>query len=1141
MKKSIICGPIKSLPGVLFYLLVLLQLTFSERISADEGQIKIGVLATRGVEQCLKNWSATADHLTEHIPGKTFVIVPLTHDQIAPSVRRGEVAFLLTNSSFYVELEQQYGINRIATLKEMRLGRAYSKYGGVIFARKERSDIRTMNDLKGRSFMAVSEGSLGGWQMAWRELKEYGINPYRDFKSLHFGETHDNVIYAVRDGAVEAGTVRTNTLEELSAEGKINLADFYVFPRLHDPDIQTPYLCTTREYPDWPMAKVKNTTDELAEKVAVALLQMRTDSPAALAAGCAGWTIPLNYQPVTELMMALRLGIYKDLGKVTIADILLNYGPWLIVAFIFFCSHLAFTALVVKLNRKIKASHLSLTAEIEMHKKLDRELEDAKQLAEAATLAKSRFLANMSHEIRTPMNGIIAATDLALAERLTPEVEHYLHIVQNSSYALLGIINDILDFSKIEAGQLELKERMFRLDEMFDRVIDVFVNQTTAKDIELLVDIDANTPRILRGDSLRLQQILTNLIGNAVKFTPRGGIILVSVRESSMTEGLTGNQAILSFAVKDTGAGIAPEYLPMLFEPFTQGDSSSTRKYEGTGLGLSICKKFVTMMGGTIGVETLLGKGSTFFFTVRLEKEAEPAVSRFVFPPDISGLNVLVVDDSSDSREIMAKMLASLGFRVETVPSGTEALLRLQSEHGGQIPVDLVLMDWKMAVLDGIEASRKIREELHLTLPIIMMTAFAREVQRSAAEKVGINGFLTKPIFQSTLFDAIMDAFGKGGLQKSGAKISFTTKASMYKKQLKGCKILVADDNLTNQEVAKAILQGAGIAVTVVGDGEEAVAKIVRESFDAVLMDIQMPRINGFQATQQIRQIPGCETLPIIAMTAHALKGDEEKCLEAGMDGYVSKPINQDRLFYTIWRHLLNKKRVTDADGPGSLAQEEGGNEADASDLETAATPMQIPGIDVGTVLRSTGLNWRTFQDILLGFLQDNRDTVAAIQQALDTNDRKTLQHLAHSLKGSAGNIGAGELREAADELERGCGVHLPSADFAGLCQGLQQELSRLLAVIEPMQDVPAVTAGEDSQKVTTEDILLLLTSLTEAIDRADPEEIRKITTQVLDLTSVKKIDQATLAALETEISRYDYDQALKTIGYMQKALKENT
>ncbi|EKD33845.1 MAG: metal dependent phosphohydrolase, partial [uncultured bacterium] len=508
MKKENSFGHIHSF-ALFFFGILLLQISYGPTAMAEERPLKIGVLATRGIEQCLKTWGPTADYLSGRIPGHTFVIVPLPHDRIASSVRAAEVDFILTNSSFYVELEQGYGTNRIATLKEMRLGRAYSHYGSVIFCRKARTDIRTPKDLKRKSFMAVSEESLGGWLMAWRELQETGIDPHRDFARLTYGETHDEVVYAVRDGLVDAGSVRTNTLESLQAEGKIQLADFYVFPRLHNPEIQTPYLCSTREYPDWPMAKVKETPDELAEKVAVALLQMQVDSPAARAAECAGWTIPANYQSVMELMMALRVGPYKDLGKVTLGDILHSYGLWIAVGFLMFCTHLAFTGLVMKLNRRIKGSHLSLLTEMELHRKTDRELAKAKQQAEAATLAKSQFLANMSHEIRTPMNGIIAATDLAMAEAMSPEVERYLHIVQNSSYSLLSIINDILDFSKIEAGQLELKERVFRLDEMFDRVMDVFVNQAAEKGIELLVDIDLDTPRILLGDSLRLQQILT--------------------------------------------------------------------------------------------------------------------------------------------------------------------------------------------------------------------------------------------------------------------------------------------------------------------------------------------------------------------------------------------------------------------------------------------------------------------------------------------------------------------------------------------------------------------------------------------------------------------------------------------------------
>ncbi|MFH1155463.1 MAG: phosphate/phosphite/phosphonate ABC transporter substrate-binding protein, partial [Pseudomonadota bacterium] len=264
---------------------------------SEEGSFKIGVLAVRGAQQCLASWSPTADYLTRQV-GRQFIIVPLAHEQIYPVVKNGEVDFILANSAFYVGLEHWYRASRIVTLKEKRGDGIYTKYGGVIFCRKDRTDIRTLNDLKGKSFMAVSESSLGGWLMAWRELQENGIDPHRDFRELKFNETHDRVVYAVRDRQTDAGTVRTNTLEALSAEGKIDLADYYVFPRLHDRDLGTPYLLTTREYPDWPMARVLHTPDALAEAVAVALLQMPQDSPAARAAGCAGWTIPLNYQTV---------------------------------------------------------------------------------------------------------------------------------------------------------------------------------------------------------------------------------------------------------------------------------------------------------------------------------------------------------------------------------------------------------------------------------------------------------------------------------------------------------------------------------------------------------------------------------------------------------------------------------------------------------------------------------------------------------------------------------------------------------------------------------------------------------------------------------------------------------------------------
>jgi len=318
------------------------------------------------------------------------------------------------------------------------------------------------------------------------------------------------------------------------------------------------------------------------------------------------------------------------------------------------------------------------------------------------------------------------------------------------------------------------------------------------------------------------------------------------------------------------------------------------------------------MMKGTIGVESILGKGSNFFFTVQLGRAGNLPAAKYILPPDIHGLNVLVVDDLADSRMIMSKILQSLGFKVETLPSGVEALKRLSSFRMKQQPVDLIMMDWQMPDLDGIETAKRIRGELRLDLPIIIMTAFAKDLHREDAERAGTNGFLTKPIFQSTLFDAIMDAFGKGGVRSEGSRHDFTTRSTLYSKQLRGIKLLLVEDNLTNQLVATAILEKAEIDVTVVDNGELAVQAVQDKSFDGVLMDIQMPRMNGYEATRLIREIPGCAKLPIIAMTAHAMKGDEEKCLEAGMDGYIAKPINQERLFATLSHLLRGHQRVVE-------------------------------------------------------------------------------------------------------------------------------------------------------------------------------------------------------------------------------------
>ncbi len=1117
--------------------------------------IEVGVLAIRGEQEALQTWEQTADYLSNSVPGYRFTIVPLTHAAIEHAVRNGDVDFVLLNPLLYVEFEDRYGISRVATLKEMRLGQVYSRYGGVLFSRMDRTDIRSVADLQKKRIIAVSEESLGGWQMVKRELVERGITPATYFREIIFAHTHDAVVMAVANGDADAGVVRTKTLEQLAAEGRIRMEDFYAFPRFTAGESATPYLCTTREYPNWPMAKLKHTPDELAEKVTIALLVLRPFYSAAKAGDYAGWTIPLDYQPVHDLMRVLHLGPYIDLGKFSLVDVLRAYGVVIALVCALFVVLVLFTGKVMRLNREINASHVSLTKEIKEHIKLDEELKKAKEMAEAATRAKSEFLANMSHEIRTPMNGIIAATDLALNEPLSPTVEEYLHIVQNSSYSLLGIINDILDFSKIEAGQLELKERIFKLDEIFDQVVDLFAYQAGEKGLELIVDIEPKTPRILLGDSLRLQQILTNLISNAIKFTPSGGSIIIAATGVPLEPDERQPAPVeLRFAVRDSGIGIAPEFLPSLFEPFTQGDASSTRKHEGTGLGLSICKQFVTMMNGSINVESKIGEGSTFSFTVRLRQAGTAPSDKYTFPVDIRGSNALVVDDLADSRIIISKILNSLGFTVESLSSGKETIQRLQPEALAQKPVHLIMMDWKMPDPDGIDTTRIIRQELQLNIPIIMMTAFAKDVQRSEAEAAGANGFLPKPIFQSTLFDAIMDAFGKEGSPSPAIHHDFTTRTSMYRKHLKGYKILLVEDNLTNQQVAKAILQTAGIDVTIAANGKEAVQAVDDGTFDAVLMDIQMPVMNGYEATRLIRGLPGRGKLPIIAMTAHALKGDEEKCLEAGMDGYIAKPVNQERLFHTLWRFLRSHRPKTDTaiadrpSEPGSAPAPPLAPPAESTDRSGTADARQRlllvqETIDIDGTLTALGIDERTLLKILLSFLRDNKATIDTLTQALADQATDRLQQIAHKLKGSGANIGAPVLSTVAGALEAAC-INQPGDSFdpdqmSSLVSAVTTELQRVLSALQPL-----VREEEPSPEPTLDDNALprLLERLAQAVERADPQEISACFPSLRRLADRHpQIDQAWIETLESRIEGYDYDQAGETIAQIRQRIEESS
>ena len=754
-----------------------------------------------------------------------------------------------------------------------------------------------------------------------------------------------------------------------------------------------------------------------------------------------------------------------------------------------------------ELLEQVRASEAEL-------RQLNHELVGAREKAEGATEMKSLFLANMSHEIRTPMNAIIGLSNLALGASPNAEQSDYLQKIHDAGRSLLAIVNDILDFSKIEAGKLDVESTEFRLDEVLTSVTTLTAQKAHDKGLELLVRVEDAMPPVLVGDPLRLGQILTNLVNNAVKFTESGEVEL----RATLAE-RTGETCLVRFSVRDTGLGMTQEQASRLFQPFTQADMSTTRRYGGTGLGLTICRRLVELMGGRIWLDTAPGVGSTFSFSVRLGV-GDPESLGLPVPDRLASLDVLVADDNPAAAEIVRGALEGVVHAVTTVASGSEALAAIRSRDR-QEPFDVVFLDWRMPDPDGLEVARRLRDDASLTHPpaLVLVTAFGREEARAEAEDLELDGILAKPVTRSMLVRCLVDLFVE---KTEDADVEPT--AGDEEIRLPGLRVLVAEDNAINRQIAVGLLERVGASVALAHDGREAVEKVLGAGeYDVVLMDLQMPELDGIAATARIRADPRFADLPIVALTAHATTGERRRCLEAGMNAHVTKPIDPAVLYSTLGRYYdptaipLGSPLATAAAAAGS---------------RTVEVPA-VEGLDTAAGLARSAGDPALYTKLLRRFL-DHESAADDVAESLERGDRPAAERLAHTVRGVAGNLGADGVEAAARTLEerlrKGADRQALEPHLAELRRALGALGKALRGALPP--DDPSPEEGPDPVDPTrTAEVVHEMSVLLGDFDPAATELFDKERGVFAALLS-----PTDLAAFEAGIHHFAFSDALATL-----------
>ena len=747
------------------------------------------------------------------------------------------------------------------------------------------------------------------------------------------------------------------------------------------------------------------------------------------------------------------------------------------------------------------------------------DLTRAKREADQANKVKSEFLANMSHEIRTPMNAIIGMAYMALKTGLDGRQQNYVSKIYSSANSLLGVINDILDFSKLESGSVSMEKVSFHLDDIFNNISTMSAQSAEEKQIEMLFYVSPSVPQNLKGDPLRLNQVLTNLVSNAIKFTEKGEVM---VSCSLVPDKLDDQGRIcLQFIVQDTGIGISPEQQVRLFSPFTQADGSITRRYGGTGLGLVITKNLVELMGGGIEMESIPGQGTKITFTVFLE--AAPSRAERHSAPNLLGMRVLLVDDNGTARSVIGSMLSSFSFKVDTTASAREAFQLIATADETGEPYSLVLLDWRMPEIDGIEAAGYISREMTLShLPRLMLiTAFGHSEQHMAMTENGIAALIHKPVNPSQLLDAILEVMDAGGGPIAPPKEELPA-SSTERPNLRGARVLLVEDNLLNQELAVELLEDAGVKVVVADNGQIALDLLFGgEKFDAVLMDLQMAVMDGYEATRRIRARSEFDSLPVIAMTAHAMVDEREACLKTGMNDHISKPIEVEGMYATLGRWISPKLPPSEAE---MVMPGEGG------DLDK----VKIPGLDIQKALRRLGGNQRILLMSMRQFCDSHAGDVELMRAALDEKRNDDASRYAHTLKGLSATIGADQLSEVFAGLESALSKSYASYDdlrgqFDKASTGLAELVASLRALLSSLDNTEkSENAHEPEVSAFSEHILVILQDLQELMEDDDAAAHAFLADNMTALEKV--VPSAQLKQLETQINKFEFEEALATL-----------